>query len=154
MNFGIVADDVEKTPRSFVTSERASLEDLRNNKLRQRSVLKFCWEFDYIHARDLTGYIKDWPNLMGNVYNQTSSGGYVEFEDWDLEVYSADGTVTHDHDLYKCHLKLRNARESQGSSKRSDVGYDMRPGMLLKSWLEDTGFEDVVEQVFEVPIGP
>ncbi|KAL9042223.1 MAG: hypothetical protein Q9214_003845 [Letrouitia sp. 1 TL-2023] len=52
--------------------------------------------FDIVHVRYLAASIKDWPKLVSQAFNATKPGGYAEFQDYDFEYHSDDGTLTDD----------------------------------------------------------
>ncbi|KAI9843532.1 MAG: hypothetical protein M1837_006287 [Sclerophora amabilis] len=106
----------------------------------------FQEKFDYIHARYLAAAIVDWPKLMGQIYKQTTPGGWVEFQDYDLQYYSDDGSLRPEqpvlgwiNSLIKC---------------ITDFGKEPSPGPKLKGWVEDAGFKNVEQRKFRLPIGP
>ncbi|KAL8958460.1 MAG: hypothetical protein Q9193_004490, partial [Seirophora villosa] len=53
----------------------------------------FQEKFDVVHARYLAAAVKDWPRLTAQAFQFTKPGGYTEFQDYDLEYYSEDGTL-------------------------------------------------------------
>jgi len=75
-----------------------------------------------------------------------SPGGYVEFQDIDLSIYSDDGTLHAQSDLYKWNRLLAQAC--------NQLGVEHSPGPKLKSWMEKAGFVNIVEQVYKLPWGP
>lgn len=101
--------------------------------------------WDYIHSRYMAGSIKDWPKLMRQCHQNLSPGGWVEFQDFDIEYYSQDGTLTEEHALLRW---LRLTQEAAGK-----LGRTLRVGKELESWVHKAGFENV--QVFRtrVPVG-
>lgn len=56
----------------------------------------FTEKFDVVHARYLAAAIEDWPRLVSQAFQFTKPGGYAEFQDYDLEYYSEDGTLNDD----------------------------------------------------------
>ncbi|KAL8699833.1 MAG: hypothetical protein Q9201_005780 [Fulgogasparrea decipioides] len=54
----------------------------------------FTEKFDVVHARYLAAAIEDWPRLVSQAFEFTKPGGYAEFQDYDLQYYSEDGTLT------------------------------------------------------------
>lgn len=72
-------------------------------------------------------------------------GGWVEFQDWNIDVYSTDGTLKPDHGL---------AQLSRESIKRRDAaGFVTSPGPRLLEWVKDAGFVNIQVLRFPVPIG-
>jgi hypothetical protein len=74
------------------------------------------------------------------------SGGWAEFQDFDLQYYSEDGSLTEDHDTLKWLGQLLPACRK--------IGRDPCPGPSLEKWVKDAGFTEVVHQKFRFPIGP
>lgn len=56
----------------------------------------FTEKFDIVHCRYLAAAIQDWPRLVSQAFEFTKPGGYAEFQDYDIEYYSEDGTFTED----------------------------------------------------------
>ncbi|KAI4245670.1 MAG: hypothetical protein LQ352_006527, partial [Teloschistes flavicans] len=56
----------------------------------------FTEKFDVVHARYLAAAIQDWPKLVSQAFQFTKPGGYAEFQDYDLQYYSEDGTTNDD----------------------------------------------------------
>lgn len=56
----------------------------------------FTEKFDVVHARYLAAAIVDWPRLMGQAFEFTKPGGWAEFQDYDVQYYSEDGTLGED----------------------------------------------------------
>ncbi|KAF4313836.1 methyltransferase type 11 [Botryosphaeria dothidea] len=53
-------------------------------------------KFDFIHARYLLGAIKDWPALIQKCYKYLKPGGWIELQDFTMQVYSTDGSLKKD----------------------------------------------------------
>jgi len=98
--------------------------------------------FDYIHCRYMVGSISDWPKLMRQCHDNLSPGGWVEFQDFDIDYYSQDGSLTEEH-AFRRWLALSAQAAGQ-------VGRSLRVGVQLEQWVRDAGFVDV--QVFKVPV--
>lgn len=103
--------------------------------------------FDYIHIRTLVGAIKDWPNLLKNIYKHLKPGGYVEIQESPItQPYSLDGTydiATNSYARYIKHL-----------SEASDLmGRSLSVVSELPQWIEDAGFVDIVNQKEVLPVG-
>lgn len=67
----------------------------------------FPEKFDVIHARYLAAAIVDWPKLVAQAFQFTNPGGYAEFQDYDLEYYSEDGSLTDDCSHCPSHITPR-----------------------------------------------
>lgn len=106
----------------------------------------FQHPFDFIHARYMAAAIKDWPRLIQQSYDNTVPGGWCEFQDFDLQYYSEDGSMTPEAPVSKWATTLLDACRS--------FGRDPCPGPKLEGYMEDAGFEDVKVEKFHLPIGP
>ncbi|KAE8133574.1 S-adenosyl-L-methionine-dependent methyltransferase [Aspergillus pseudotamarii] len=101
-------------------------------------------QFDFIHGRYLAGAVKDWRRLMTQAYKYTKPGGWVEFQDWDVNVYSEDdsikGTSVEKYYSVVC-----------GSFTKA--GFTISPGPHLGEWLQEAGFEEIHVQKYRAPVG-
>ena len=75
--------------------------------------------------------VANFPRLLEQTFEHTKPGGWIEFEDWDLNVYSDDGTLTVDHAFKRLHTLFIEACDVMGR-----VG---SPGQQLKGWIEAAG---------------
>ncbi|KAF9874131.1 aspartic-type endopeptidase [Colletotrichum karsti] len=103
-------------------------------------------KYDYIFCRFMFGSIKDWPNLVKNIYDNLNPGGWAEFIDINSEYYSTDGTLTEDHAARKWNKTLLDAIGT--------MGREISPGPKLESWVRDAGFEKIFHKKHVVPVGP
>jgi len=102
--------------------------------------------FDFIFCRYMTCSIRDWPKLVKSIYSNVVPGGWAEFQDYDLQWYSDDGSLTKDHfSLMWINTLLEAARK---------IHRDPCPGVKLEEWVKDAGFENVTHHKFKFPIGP
>jgi hypothetical protein len=106
----------------------------------------FSQRFDYIHSRNLAGCIADWPRLVAQAFEFTKPGGWVEFQDFELRFYSADGTFVPDNpsDIWSKELILA----------LKAFGLEPEPGPKLEQWIRDAGFENVNHKPLQIPVGP
>lgn len=103
-------------------------------------------KFDFVHARYLAAAIADWPKLMRQAYDAVKPGHYVEFQDFDVEYYSEDGSLKTEHSVQYWITTLLKAA--------NDFGRTPCPGPKLEGWMKDAGFEDVQHEKYRLPIGP
>ncbi|EEP78360.1 predicted protein [Uncinocarpus reesii 1704] len=100
--------------------------------------------FDFIHGRFLAGSVKDYAGLIKQCYKHTAPGQWVEFQDWDPNPYSEDGSL-----------------KGAALEKYYDLvvepflktGYVANAGPHLERWLREAGFKDICVQKHIVPIG-
>ncbi|KKA16612.1 UMTA methyltransferase family protein [Rasamsonia emersonii CBS 393.64] len=102
--------------------------------------------FDFIHARTLAGSVKDWKWLIRKAYNHLKPNGYFEAVEIDVWAWSDDSTLKDDSPYMQY---LRNLHEAGNRTGRK-----MNIAPNLKDWIKETGFEDVTESVYVVPLGP
>jgi len=75
----------------------------------------------------------------------TKPGGLVEFQDYDLQYYSRDGSLKSDSSMAKwINLILEAARKAER---------DPCPGPSLESWVRDAGFTEIHHEKMQLPIG-
>lgn len=103
-------------------------------------------QFDFIHARFLSGAIQDWPKLMSQTFQHTKPGCYAEFQDWNTWLYSQDNSLPEDSALNKFHQIACWGRHNQG--------FNQKPGVHLEEWMKDAGFVDVEVRKILLPLGP
>lgn len=108
--------------------------------------------------------IQDWPKLVQSVHEYVYPlhppsltlsqltkprnlvpGGWAEFQDFDLQYYSEDGTLEGSSTLTWINTLLDAARKT---------GREPSPGPKLEKWVTDAGFTKVTHQRFRFPIGP
>lgn len=98
--------------------------------------------FDYIHSRYMAGSIQNWPRLMTQCFQHLKPGGWVEFQDFDIDYYSQDGSLTPEHALRRW---LTMSYEAEKTTRRS-----LRPGKHIERWVREAGF--VNAQVVKTPL--
>ncbi|PGH35653.1 hypothetical protein GX50_01501 [[Emmonsia] crescens] len=101
--------------------------------------------FDFIHSRYLASAVADWPRLVKQAYENLNPGGWVEFCDYDFRYRADDGSLTPDLAM------IQNQYLVMESSQR--LGREPCPGPKLKQWVEDSGFINVTERCYPLPIG-
>jgi hypothetical protein len=108
---------------------------------------EWCFDhsFDYIHCRYLAGSISDWPRLMEQAFKFTEPGGWVEFQDFDMKFYSADGTFVPGCATDEWAKEIVSGLEA--------MGREPEPGPKLEQWVRDAGFTNVNHQCLPIPVG-
>ncbi|KAK2756460.1 hypothetical protein FQN54_005353 [Arachnomyces sp. PD_36] len=100
--------------------------------------------FDFIHARYLVGSVKDMKRLIKQAYACTKPGGWAEFQDWDVNPYSPDGTVK-GTSVERYMTLMANVFQK--------AGYTTLIGRHLEEWMKETGFINVGVQRLILPLG-
>lgn len=106
----------------------------------------FQHQFDFVHCRYLAAAISDWEKLVRQCYEATKPGGYTEFQDYNLRIYSEDGSLTPKH--------AEREWNDLGCGACVSFGKDPEPGPKIEGWMKDAGFVDVYHERFRLPIGP
>ncbi|KAH6857144.1 TAM domain methyltransferase [Chaetomium sp. MPI-CAGE-AT-0009] len=101
-------------------------------------------EFDFIMARMVNGCFSDPKGIVQKAYNQLEPGGYFEVQDLASPMGCDDGTLTKDSDLW---IWVTTVMKAMEIAQRPVVN-----AQQWKSFLEEVGFEDVVETVHKWPI--
>ena len=105
----------------------------------------FTERFDYIHGRTLLTCFTDPKHVLSQAFDALAPGGYLEFQD---PVYPFEyvGPPAVSSDLYRwVELCI------EGSAK---LGRPWTNVVHYKRWMEEIGFEDVVEVTFYMPTNP
>lgn len=75
-----------------------------------------------------------------------NTGGWAEFQDYNLLYYSEDGSLTEESHLLKW-IKLFI------DTARTKLHREPCPGPFLENWVKDAGFTNVVHRKFRLPLG-
>jgi len=111
--------------------------------------------FSFIHLRSLAGSLKDWPRLISQANENLEPGGWIEVVDFEL--YCRDQRdpdaeapgVPHLKDAKYINMWVAGLHEAADKISRT-----FRSPERCKGWMEDVGFEKVVEQRIKVPSAP
>lgn len=101
--------------------------------------------FDFIHIRCLFGSIADWPKLYTEVYEHLEPGGWLCQFEMDIMFKSDDGTVGPDHILKRWSRTFQEAGEQFGRT--------FKIAERAKQYFIDTGFSEIRESRFKLPVG-
>ncbi|KAL2000279.1 hypothetical protein VTN02DRAFT_3326 [Thermoascus thermophilus] len=101
--------------------------------------------YDYIHCRYLCGSIHNWPKLVRQCYENLKPGGWVEFQEPFLVVYSEDDTLKPDSSFVKMVNLLAEACDK--------ISRPLNIATSIKGLIEDAGFESVEEKSLKMPVG-
>ncbi|KAK3328064.1 S-adenosyl-L-methionine-dependent methyltransferase [Cercophora scortea] len=105
----------------------------------------FSTKFDYIHGRALLSCFKDPSAVIQQAYEALAPGGYLELQDGIFPMEYAGGPRP-DCALHKWNELVIAGAEKTGRSWTNVQHY--------KRWLEEAGFEDVVERRLYYPTSP
>ncbi|KAL1961519.1 hypothetical protein VTN77DRAFT_1640 [Rasamsonia byssochlamydoides] len=135
----VIGTDLSPTQPSFVPPNvRFIIDDMEQE-------WAFEKPFDFIHTRFLACSIKDYGRLLKQAFKNTVPGGWVECQDWDVNLYSEDGS------LKGTSLEKYYKVVPEGFRKG---GYVVSPGPQLEQWFREAGFEDIHVKKYKVPLGP
>ncbi|OJD30618.1 methyltransferase type 11, partial [Diplodia corticola] len=137
----VLGNDLSPIQPSFVPPNvRFEVDDIEDE-------WTYTHKFDFIHARYLMGSIRDWPKLVAQCYKHLKPGGFIELHDFNMQVYSTDGSLDEENS-YLC----RYLRESAAGMR--SLGVEPEPGSRLAGWVQAAGFVGVRNERFAFPIGP
>ncbi|VBB81494.1 Putative protein of unknown function [Podospora comata] len=103
-------------------------------------------KFDFIHARELIMSIRDWPRLFRQAKRALKPGSYLQLGA-SVPLFSSD-----DDTLPKDSAYLETAQIFFDMSAKVGVS-----GMEPLSWtkyLEEEGYEDIVQKMYKIPTNP
>ncbi|KAK1537031.1 methyltransferase domain-containing protein [Colletotrichum costaricense] len=103
-------------------------------------------QFDFIFSRYMAGSLSDWPTLVSRAYENLRPGGWVEFQDYDFEFSSLDGSLRPDHKTHQWDQAFLEAARL--------CGIEPCPGSKLENWVENAGFINIGHKTISVPLGP
>ena len=102
--------------------------------------------FDFVHVRGLYGSIADWPAFYKQVYAHLKPGGWYEQVEYGPEWLTDDDSIPPGHVLHEVGANTIKAGEKMGKT------FIIRD--LMKEYVIDCGFANVVEKRYKMPIGP
>ncbi|KAK3377611.1 methyltransferase domain-containing protein [Podospora didyma] len=105
----------------------------------------YSHKFDFIFCRYMACTILDWNKLVQNAFDNLNPGGWAEFQDWNLTIYSEDGSLASDRPIQKWMGLLLEATKI--------TNREMNPGPRLEGWVKDAGFTNIVHERFKCPMG-
>lgn len=104
----------------------------------------FKQKFDIIHARMMVGSMADPQGLLKKAFDSTAPGGWFEFQDLYMPILCDDGTMPKD-----CAWQRWNDIFGASVAK---LGRDFRWAAKYKEWMEQTGYTNVTELRFKIPV--
>ncbi|KAH7121873.1 S-adenosyl-L-methionine-dependent methyltransferase [Dactylonectria estremocensis] len=136
----IGVDKIAVQPNMIPNNLTFELDDIEDDWLWGES------SFDFIHGRELIMAIQDWPRLIRQAHEHLKPGAYLQLSGSIPDFRSDDGTLPAD-----------SAYVEMGR-----IYFEMSERVRLSGWeptnwkryLEEAGFEDVVERVLKIPTNP
>ncbi|KAI5809436.1 S-adenosyl-L-methionine-dependent methyltransferase [Pyronema omphalodes] len=102
--------------------------------------------FDFVHLRNITQGITDWPKLMAEVYRCTKPGGWVELAELGAIAHCDDGTMTEDNPINIYFQHLDKALKIMGRPAGNPE--------TMASHLQKAGFINLGGDEKKQPLGP
>lgn len=102
--------------------------------------------FDFIHGRELEGFIRDHDHVFREAFRNLKPGGYFEICSMAVNVFSDDGTHLNAPNLMEGVKNIHLASEK--------FGKDMNTASTWKGRLEQAGFANVVAENYKLPQSP
>lgn len=104
--------------------------------------------FDFVHCREMNGFsIKDWPKYFEQAFLSMKPGGWIECQEFDLNISSDDNTIPEDSYV----LQWQNLWE-EGVQKAGMTGRCYPDKMADQ--MREAGFINIKILPFKMPIGP
>ncbi|CAI7667785.1 unnamed protein product [Penicillium viridicatum] len=104
--------------------------------------------FDFIHMRLMYGAFppEGWHQLYKQAYDALEPGGWIEQMELDVRLYSDDGSLKKEHQLYGWGDMFIRCSERAGRSLRTHE--------TMRNAIMEAGFVDVHEEKYKIPLGP
>jgi trans-aconitate methyltransferase len=106
---------------------------------------KYSYPFEFIHARNIEGSVKDHRRLFRQALENLKEGGWLEVADSTVGVFCDDETIERAPNLLEWQDRLIEASQK--------FGKPMAVAHQYKDWLIDAGFTNVKEEVYKVRVG-
>ncbi|KAK6220117.1 UMTA methyltransferase [Colletotrichum tabaci] len=138
----VIGNDLSPTQPEWVPPNvRFEIDDVESSWIEGK-------KYDFIFCRYMVGAIGDWETLVKRVFNNLNPGGWVEFQDMRIQLYSDDETLEKNG---------KSTMEWIGTFVKAlqSIGREPNPGPLLEGWVrEHGGFNHIAHQKFKMPLGP
>ncbi|CAK7227273.1 hypothetical protein SCUCBS95973_006484 [Sporothrix curviconia] len=139
-NSTIVGNDLSANMPTFVPPNvKFEVDDVENDWI-------YDQPFSFIFSRYMVASINDFGQLIRRVFENLEPGGWAEFQDFNLNYYSEDGTLKDDNPIVVWAATMRDAVRG--------IGRDPLPGGKLAGYFEDAGFTNIVHRRVKLPVGP
>jgi len=103
--------------------------------------------FDYIHLRFMAGCFKDWTKLYKECFRCLKPGGWLEHQDFSLQVRSDDGSIPPDS------IWSEWANVFIEAGKRTGQTLALIDDDNWLKWMAEAGFSDVQTKTIKTPLG-
>lgn len=100
-------------------------------------------QFDFIHMRNLSGGIADWPKLLRECFDHLSPGGWIEVSNIEATSDSANGSLTPESASRRWEYHLAAA----GAAVNREFNV---VGPQLLEHVSEVGFENVKHEQYQV----
>ncbi|EXJ73479.1 uncharacterized protein A1O5_03240 [Cladophialophora psammophila CBS 110553] len=107
---------------------------------------RYTTPFDFIHARNIEGSVKDHRRLFRQAWENLIPGGWLEAADATVGVFCDDETIKRAPNLLQWREHLVEASRI--------FGKPMGVAQHYKDWLMEAGFVNVKEVIKKVPFSP
>lgn len=101
----------------------------------------FSFPFDFIHARNIEGSVRNHHKLFGQAFDNLREGGWFEVADATVGVFCDDETISRAPNLLEWRDRLIEAS--------SIFNKPMGVAKNYKQWLIDAGFVNVRERILK-----
>ena len=98
-------------------------------------------QFDFIHCRDLSGSLRNYPRLMQQAMQNMTTNGYLEIQEQEIWIYSDHG-VENVEWIMIWQTLLHAASVKFGKS--------LRTAEYLKNWMAAAGYIDIRHEIQKV----
>ncbi|KAG0651516.1 putative methyltransferase tdiE [Hyphodiscus hymeniophilus] len=105
----------------------------------------FTNPFDFVHMRGMMTCFRDPRDIIAKAYEALKPGGYLEMVDSVFPMHCQDDT------LEGTALDIFGKACVEAGKV---MGREWTNGVHYKRWMEELGFEDVKEKIFQVPTSP
>jgi len=102
--------------------------------------------FGYIHTRNLVGAVQNWSQLLENIYEHLTPGGYVELQESDVGHYWCDDKSVPEKGGWYTYAKTLN-QGANAIGRRVDITPE------LADIVQKAGFVDVHVEYKKCPVG-
>jgi hypothetical protein len=102
----------------------------------------YPYPFDFIHARNIEGSVKDYQRLFRQALENLKDGGWLEVADSTVGVFCDDDTIDRAPNLLEWRDRLIEASEKFGKL--------MGVASRYREWMIEAGFKNVREEFYKV----